>query len=128
MTDNLTGRFHIISEGVDRCNKPYEKVLRFSNVGDATRHRNEQNSLWEALNNNAATYQAGLVEWEECRANGLAILSRVVRHMREWGVARLPTNIREPVHELEDVLGQNRTDFGPDVGVTQGAPYNGVGY
>ena len=128
MTDNLTGRFHIISEGVDRFNKPYEKVLRFSNGGDVTRHRNEQNSLWQELNDNAAVHQGGGVEWEDFRATSVAILCRVVQHTREWGVARLPTNIREPVHELEDVLGQNRTDFGPDVGVTHGAPYNGVGY
>ena len=128
MTNNLTGHISNIFEGVDRFSKAYRKVLRFSNGGDMPRHTNELNSLWQALNNNTAAHQAGVTEWEEFRANGAAILCRVVWHTREWGVARLPTNIREPVHELEDVLGQNRTDFGPDVGVTQGAPYNGVGY
>ena len=128
MTDNLTGHISNISEGVDRFGKAYCKVLRFSNGGDMARHTNELNSLWQALNNNAATHQAGIAEWDDFEANSVAILCRVVRHTREWGVARLPTNIREPVHELEDVLGRKRTDFGPDVGVTQGAPYDGVGY
>ena len=128
MTDNLTGHILNVLEGVDRLGHPYLKVIRFSTGGDMTRHTNELDSLWQALNNSAAAHQAGVADWEEFRADGMAILCRVVRHTREWGVARLPTNIREPVHELEDVLGQNRTDFGPDVGVTQGAPYNGVGY
>ena len=128
MTDNQTGRISVEVDGVDRFGNPYCKVLRFSNVGDMERHPKELKSLWQALHDNAAVHQAGGMEWEDFRATSVAILCRVVQHTREWGVARLPTNIREPVHELEDVLGQNRTDFGLDVGVTQGAPYNGVGY
>ena len=112
----LTGSQSIWYEGVDRFDNPYFKELRFSNAGEQTRYLTEYESLVRAM--------------RDCdfRANGRAVLRRVVRHTHDWGVARLHTTIRETVHEVEDIVGQNRTDFGLDVGVTQGAPYNGVGY
>ena len=143
-----------ILNGTDRFNNPYVKHIRYTSYGDMIRHTNELGSLFMSLcenSENASAYHAGagLNKDEESenasatqprvgpnndedraafRAKSVAILCRVARHTREWGVARLPINIREPVHELEDAIERNRTDFGPVVGVTQGAPYNGTGY
>ena len=131
MADNQTGRITNFHEGVDRFNNPYVKLIRYSNGEDMIRHNVEMKSLWTSLNRHASDFQTGLNSEEQrmaFRATSTAILVKVARHTREWGVARLPTNIREPVHELEDAIERNRTDFGPDVGVTQGAPYNGTGY
>lgn len=129
MTDSETGVHIDTIEGVDRFGNRYEKEVCFSSTQDLLRHKEELDSLLASI----AHHEGGektCVPRDALEVSAMAILTVVATHIEDWGAARLPSNIRNPVHVLQDSLNVTRTDFGVDVGVTIGALYNytGTGY
>lgn len=127
MTYNQTERFVKTVRGVDRCGNPYTKEISFSSAGDRLWYMGEMDILLESFAYHERGEKAG-VQSDILEESARAIVTAVALHIEEWGTARLPSNIRMSVHALQDTLDDvTRTDFGPDVGVTMGAPYNYIG-
>lgn len=127
MTDSQNGQFVHRVVGMDRLGYPYAKEVRFSNADDLSHHKVEIGMLLESLTYHEDGERAGVPD-DALEASAKAIIDSVACYIGEWGAARLPSTIRRPVHALQDTLDVTRTDFGVDVGVATGAPYNYTGY
>lgn len=132
--ENRAGRcFQSMWTAEDPKGGTYVKWLQFSSMDAHDRHRRHINAIYDQLatldhNHNVEhDLSAHNVHGDRYVERGDLIQLMVNCHVREWGVGRVPGQVREGVHELQLNLRRTLTDFGPDVGVVEGTPYNGRG-
>ena len=125
-----TGNIQSMWECKDRNGDAYVKMLQFGDLAEVEEHSTQINHIFNMLQGHAEVgheYFTGDPQWVAYLSSGLVILDSLNDHIDQWGMARIPGNVRLAVHGLQAKLGRQLTNFGRDTHVIMGAPYNGRG-
>ena len=114
----------------DRNGDTYVKLLQFEKLAEVEEHKTQLKSLLTMLQGLAeGDPESFTADHQRLTYNGLGtvVMGCLTNHIDQWGMCRIPGNVRLAVHVLQAKMSCELIDFGPDPDVVLGAPYNGLG-
>ena len=117
-------------ECLDRNGNTYVKILQFKGSAQVEEHKTQLHIMFTLLQGLAKSDPKSFTEDHQrltYNSLGAVVLGRLTDHIDQWGMARIPGNVRLAVHVLQAKMSCQLIDFGTDPDVILGAPYNGLG-